>query len=136
MARQAGWCHASIYRMVLRRDSRAATTHLKADFDEAVRGEQEHIDQLHPADWDYYENVVAKNPPNGEVTIPNKVTGDPVRIDLLIATPDEIVNRCGISDHLREHSLEPYRRFLKARLPYWDQGLIPDSIPLLDEGIP
>ncbi len=95
--------------------------------------EQEFLDQHHPADWDHYENVVAKNPPSGEVTIPHRITGNLVRIDLLVATPDEIVDKCGIPHHRREHSLEPYRLFLKARLPYWDQSLLPDSIPLLEE---
>ncbi len=119
--------------MALRRDRKVATTHPQAGLEEAIREEQDFLDRRYPADWDYYEEVVAKNPPNGEVTIPHRITGDLVRIDLLTVTPDEIIEQCGFPDHLQEQSLEPYRLFLKARLPYWDQRLLPDSIPLLDE---
>ena len=119
--------------MALRRDGKVATTHPRAALREAIREEQDFLDGRYPADWDYYKEVVAKNPPNGEVTIPHRITGDPVRIDLLTATPDEIINTRGFPDHPGDQSLEPYRLFLKARLPYWDQRLLPDSIPLLEE---
>ena len=57
-----------------------------------------------------------------------------MRVDLLTLTPDEIIEQCGISDHMREESLLAYRLFLKARLPFWDRRLLPNSVPLLDKG--
>ncbi len=90
--------------MALRRDRKVATTHPQAGLEEAIREEQDFLDRRYPADWDYYEEVVAKNPPNGEVTIPHRITGDPVRIDLLTVTPDEIIEQCGFPDHLQEQS--------------------------------
>ena len=120
--------------MALRRD-RAATTKPQAALDEAIGEAQERLYEFYPSDWDYYEDVVAKNPPNGKVTVPHKVTGDLVRVDLLTYTSDEIVKRCGIPDNMREESLLAYRLFLKARLPYWDQHLLPESIPLLEDDV-
>ncbi len=122
-------CH-----MVLRWNGGVSATQPQAGLDEAIREAQEGLDQFYPADWDYYEDVVAKNPPNGKVTVPHKITGDLVRVDLLTLTPDEIIEQCGIPDHMREESLLAYRLFLKARLPFWDRRLLPNSVPLLDKG--
>ena len=122
--------------MARRRDSQVATAHQQAGLEDAINEAQKRLDRFYPPDWDYYEDVVAKNRPDGEVTVPHKVTGDPVRIDLLTITPDEIAEQCGIPDHMREEFLLAYRSFLKARLPYWDQPLLPHRIPLLDDTSP
>ncbi len=117
--------------MVLDRN-RATATQPQVSLDDAIREEQEFADQRYPAEWDYYEQVVAKNPANGEVTVPHKSTGKLVLIDLLTITPDEIIEQCGIPDHMREESLMGYRLFLEAQMVYWDQHLLPDTIPLLE----
>ena len=77
---------------------------------------------------------MAKSPPNGSITVPHKITGELVPVDLLTATPDEVIKQCGIPDHMREKSLQGYRSILKERLPYWDQNLLPSTIPLLEGG--
>lgn len=118
--------------MALRRD-KAAATKPQAALEKAIGEAQERLNEFYPADWDYYEDVVAKNPPNGKVTVPHKVTGDLVGVDLLTCTPDEIVKQCGIPDKMRAESLRAYRLFLEARLPYWDRRLLPETIPLLED---
>ena len=120
--------------MGLEHDKAAAKP--RVTLEEAINEAQETLDRFYPADWDYYEDVVANNPPNGEVTVPHKVTGDLVMVDLLTMTSDEIVRQCGIPDHMREESLLAYRLFIKARLHYWDQGCLPETIPLLKDDIP
>ena len=119
--------------MVLDGDNRATTTQQQAGLDEAIREAQELADQFYPAEWDYYEQVVAKNPPNGKVTVPHKSTGELMLVDLLTITPDEIIEQCGIPDHMREESLMGYRLFLEAQMAYWDRHLLPDTIPLLED---
>ena len=110
-----------------------ATTASQAELEEAIREAQSRLDEFYPADWDYYEELVAKNPPSGRITVPHKITGTLVPIDLLTITPDEIIEQCGIPDHMRERSLQGYRLILQARLPYWDQNLLPSTIPLLED---
>ena len=119
--------------MVLDGDNRATTTQQQAGLDEAIREAQELADQFYPAEWDYYEQVVAKNPPNGKVTVSHKSTGELMLVDLLTITPDEIIEQCGIPDHMREESLMGYRLFLEAQMAYWDRHLLPDTIPLLED---
>lgn len=132
-ALRVGRHHDTIGHMVLDRNNRATTTQPQVSIEDAIREAQEFADQRYPADWDYYEQVVAKNPPNGKVTVPHKNTGELVLVDLLAITPDEIVEQCGIPDHMREESLMGYRLFLKAQMAYWDRQLLPDTIPLLED---
>ena len=89
--------------------------------------------RFYPPGFDYYRDIVAKNPPSGLLGIPHRETGDLVTVDLFVVSEDELVEMCGIPDHQREAALDCYRTYLLGRIPHWDKHDVPNHIPLLDE---
>ena len=90
------------------------------------------MNSAYPADWDFYEQVVAGNPPSGKVLIPHAETGELVPVDLLEATPERLFQLYGIPKDRQEESLHAYRDFIRSRMPYWDDNAVPAFIPLLE----
>ena len=93
----------------------------------------ERDNRLYPSGWNYYEQVVAKNPPNPIVCVPHQQTGSFVSVNLFADTVDDIMVKCGFPDSEREFTRRFYRSHLLSRLPYWDQDEVPENIPLLEE---
>lgn len=114
--------------MVLKRQAQPVSDEVVEDLFRAVA---ENDRQAYGPDFDYYRDIVAKNPPDPWVCIPHKVTGESVGIDLFTATLDDIMERCGFPEDKRDFVLRLYRGYLLDRLPYWPPEQVPDDIPIL-----
>ena len=101
--------------------------------DKLLREALETINNAYPADWDYYEEAVAKNPPNAKILIPHAETGELVEVDLFTVTLDEIAEKCAVPEHWKKNLLDLCRDFLLSRMPYWDKRPVPHRILLLEK---
>ena len=87
--------------------------------------------QFYPSDYDIYK-VTDPRMVDGGQTIRHRESGEPVRVDLLSISPEELAKQCGIPDYQREWVLDACREYLTFRVRLWNIRDIPDGIPLLE----
>ena len=108
----------------------------EAELREDILNAEERDSRIYNADWDLCEDPAYQRSLKSVVPVPHKQTGELVNVDLLVDSPEEIVMKCGVPKQERASVVGVYRTILLDRMRFWDKDKIPDSIPLLRQGVP
>ena len=99
------------------------------------RGAAHLFDRYDPDPLDEESERIAREGPRGPIDtvfyVPHQQEDRLVEFDLLTSTVDDIISRCGYSEHERSELAEIHRRMAEHDLRFY-RGPLPDRIPLLE----